>query len=125
MHALQGASGTVYRAVYDPSLALSGRDDADDDDLGLSVVRSTCTVAVKKMKISPTTNMKALVNEIRLMRESRSAVLLSAVNYADSYAQGAREHRAVHRFVPFRRAPVRQLSCFYHSLNFCAAAVGS
>ena len=47
----QGASGTVYRAVYDPSLALSGREDVDDDDLGLSVVRSTCTVAVKKMKV--------------------------------------------------------------------------
>ncbi len=48
---VQGASGTVYRAVYDPSLALSGRGDADDDDLSLSVVRSTCTVAVKKMKV--------------------------------------------------------------------------
>jgi hypothetical protein len=48
---MQGASGTVYRATYDPSLALSGRDDADGDDLGLSVVRSTCTVAVKKMKV--------------------------------------------------------------------------
>lgn len=47
----QGASGTVYKAVYDPSLALSGRGDADEDDLGLSVVRSTCSVAVKKMKV--------------------------------------------------------------------------
>ena len=48
----QGASGTVYRAVYDPSLALSGRGAADDDeDLSLSVVRSTCAVAVKKMKV--------------------------------------------------------------------------
>ena len=47
----QGASGTVYKAVYDPSLALSGRGEADEDDLGLSVVRSTCSVAVKKMKV--------------------------------------------------------------------------
>ncbi len=37
--------------MYDPSLALSGRGDVDDDDLGLSVVRSTCSVAVKKMKV--------------------------------------------------------------------------
>ncbi len=68
---VQGASGTVYRAVYDPSQALSGKGDGDDDDLGMSVVRSTCNVAVKKMKVSPTTNMRTLVNEIRLMRESR------------------------------------------------------
>ena len=116
---MQGASGTVYRAVYDPSLALAGRADADDD-LGLSVVRSTCAVAVKKMKvpltsrgsyasvsaapqISPSTNMKTLVNEIRLMRESRSvaacagaAALLmrhrrehvNIVQYIDSYLHG-------------------------------------
>ncbi len=67
----QGASGTVYKAVYDPSLALSGRGDADEDDLGLSVVRSTCSVAVKKMKVGADSLQNAYAATLKPLRRYR------------------------------------------------------